>query len=348
MSCARSLWLEPSGLLFGCQAADAVRAGDALPLAGGGGAAFALLRELGVGGAFVRAVEAPAAWSEALERLTARPPLAGLPGGMLVMGILNVTPDSFSDGGRTDPEAAIGAGRALVAAGAGLVDVGGESTRPGGVAVTPADEIARVLPVVSRLAAEGVCVSVDTRHAATMAAVLEAGATVINDVSALADPGAAEIVAQAQAPVVLMHMRGTPQTMDAHAAYGDVMAEVLDELDAAIGRAVAAGIGRERIIVDPGIGFAKTAEHNLVLLRGLPALANLGCRVLLGVSRKGFVGAATGQARADRRAVGSIVAALPGLAFGDVILRVHDVAQTVEALRMWSALHGVVEGVIGP
>lgn len=334
------LWLEPEGLLYGLRAAAAVAAGDALPLAGGT-AAFTLLREIGASGPACRAVEAPAAWAPQIGRLTARPPLAGLPGGALAMGILNVTPDSFSDGGRTDPAAAVASGRALVADGAALVDVGGESTRPGAVAVPPSEEIARVAAVVRALAGEGVCVSVDTRHAATMEAVIESGAAVINDISALADPGAASLVARAGLPVVLMHMRGTPQTMTAQAGYDDVVREVLDELDAAIGRAVEAGVRRERIIVDPGIGFAKTEADNLAVLRSLPALANLGCRVLLGVSRKGFVGAATGQARADRRAVGSIVAALPGLAFGDVILRVHDVAETVQALRMWSALHGI-------
>ena len=259
-----------------------------------------------------------------------------------VMGILNVTPDSFSDGDADrSPARAIAAGCALADAGADIVDVGGESTRPGAGAVDPADEIHRILPVVRALAERGICVSIDTRNAATMEAALDAGAAIVNDVSALAhDPRAARLLAARRVPVVLMHMRGTPATMAAHAVYGDVVAEVGAELAARLEAAVAAGIAREAICLDPGIGFAKRAEHAGALLRRLPELARLGRPLLVGVSRKGFIGRLSGVAEPRARLAGSLAAGLYAVSRGASILRVHDVAQTVQALRVWQWLDG--------
>ncbi len=257
-----------------------------------------------------------------------------------VMGVLNVTPDSFSDGGaHAERETAIAAGRAMLAAGAAIIDVGGESSRPGSQPTPPEQEQARILPVVRALASAGACVSVDTRHAATMRAALDAGARIVNDISGLTfDPDAAGVVARAGCPVVLMHMRGTPDTMNALARYDDVVAAVSDELARCLAAAQAAGIAADRIVLDPGIGFAKTVEHNIALLRGLPALQHLGRPLLVGVSRKRFVGRITGVEVPRDRLGGSLAAGLFAVAQGAAILRVHDVPETVQALRMWQAL----------
>lgn len=256
------------------------------------------------------------------------------------MGVLNVTPDSFSDGGAYgDAEHAIAAGLAMAAAGADIVDVGGESTRPGAPPTLPAEEARRIVPVVRALAAAGVRVSIDTRNAPTMQAALAAGAAIVNDVSALThDPDAAAVVAAAGCPVVLMHMRGTPDTMNARAVYADVAAEVRDELAARIAAAERAGIAREAIAIDPGIGFAKLAPHSLEMLRRLPELTALGRPVLVGVSRKSFLGRIGGETDPRRRLPGSLAAGLFAVGRGARILRVHDVAETVQALLVWSAL----------
>ncbi len=257
-----------------------------------------------------------------------------------VMGVLNVTPDSFSDGGRhADPANAIAAGTAMADAGADIVDVGGESTRPHSQPTPPDEEQARILPVIRALAANGVRVSVDTRHAATMAAALDAGALIVNDTSALThDPAAAPLVAARRCPVVLMHMRGTPADMHTHASYTDIAAEVARELGERIDAAVAAGIAREQIAIDPGIGFAKHAGHSIELLHRLPELAVLGRPILIGVSRKSFIGRLSGEPVAERRLAGSLAAALFALARGAAILRVHDVAETIQAIKVWCAL----------
>jgi dihydropteroate synthase len=257
-----------------------------------------------------------------------------------LMAVLNVTPDSFSDGGRhAAPEAAIAAGRAMAAAGADIIDVGGESTRPGAAAVPPADEQARVVPVIAALAQAGLRVSVDTRNAATMAAALDAGASIVNDVSALAhDPAAAPLVASRGCAVVLMHMRGTPAGMNAEAVYADIAAEVAAELAARLDAAERAGIARSAIAVDPGIGFAKLAPHSLEMLRRLPELRRLGCAILVGVSRKSFIGRIGAEPDPQRRLPGSLAAGLFALSRGTHILRVHDVAETAQAIRVWSAL----------
>jgi dihydropteroate synthase len=251
------------------------------------------------------------------------------------MGIVNVTPDSFS-GTLDDP---IETGMAMIEAGADIIDIGGESTRPGATPVTPEEEQRRVLPVIAALAGRGVPISIDTRNAATMAAALDAGASIANDVTGLAhDPQAAPLVAARGCGVVLMHMRGTPQTMATLATYDDVVAEVVAELSARIEAAFAAGVRRERIWIDPGIGFAKAAEQNLILLQRLEAFVALGFPVLVGVSRKSFVGRFGGETDPVKRGPGSLAAALFAVSRGASIVRVHDVAETVQALRMWQAL----------
>lgn len=256
------------------------------------------------------------------------------------MGVLNVTPDSFSDGGDyLGPDAAIAAGLTMAAAGADIIDVGGESTRPSAQSTSPDAEQTRILPVISALAAAGVCVSVDTRHAATMAAALDAGAAIVNDVYALGyDPAAAPLVAARGCPVVLMHMRGTPAQMYAQARYGDIAAEVTRELGQRIAAAERAGVARENIVIDPGIGFAKTAEQSAELLRRLPELGSLGRPILVGVSRKSFLGAITGEQNPRQRLPGSLAAGLFALMRGASILRVHDVAETIQAVKVWQEL----------
>jgi dihydropteroate synthase len=256
------------------------------------------------------------------------------------MGIVNVTPDSFSDGGRLiDPRTAIDAGLAMVEDGADIIDVGGESTRPGAAAVPQDQEQDRVLPVIQALTRQGIRVSIDTRNASTMRVALAEGAAIVNDVSGLAhDPLAAEVVARHACPVVLMHMRGTPETMHEHAAYHNVVAQVRSELSARVEAALRAGVRSENIVLDPGIGFAKRPEHVPALLRGLPDLADLGFPILVGVSRKGFIGALTNEPQADRRVPGSLAAGLFAVLHGASILRVHDVRETMQALRVWQAL----------
>ena len=331
--------VEPMGLLLPADAPRAVATGIALPLAGGG--AFTLARGLEPISEPVPATQAPAAWADALRRLAAPTPAwAELPPGPAVMGILNATPDSFSDGSsHLDPARAVEAGLAMAAAGAALVDVGGESTRPGAQPTPPDVEQARILPVIRALARAGLRISADTRNASTMAAALDAGAAVINDVSGLTyDPAAAPLLAQRGCPVVLMHMRGTPETMGALATYGDVAAEVARELEARLLAAMEAGIAPERILLDPGFGFAKTAAHSAELLRRLPVLLQLGRPLLVGVSRKSLIGALSGEREAARRGPGSMAAALAALQRGATVLRVHDVAETVQAVRVWQGL----------
>jgi dihydropteroate synthase len=272
----------------------------------------------------------------------ARPDWAGLGGKPpLVMAVLNVTPDSFSDAGAfLDPKRAIEAGLAMAEAGADLIDVGGESMRPGAPRpIAPAEEQARTLPVIRALAEQGIPVSVDTRNADTMAAALDAGACIVNDVSALAhDPAAAGIVAARGAPVVLMHMRHDPATMTALARYDDVVLEVAQELAARAVAAEVAGIARDRIAIDPGVGFAKTPDHNMQLLPKLGLLLSLGYPLVVGVSRKRFIGLLSGEKAPSRRGPGSIAAALYTALHGASVLRAHDVVETVQAVRVWRAL----------
>lgn len=256
-----------------------------------------------------------------------------------VMGVLNATPDSFSDGGEHfEPDRAIAAGLAMSAAGADIVDVGGESTRPSAQPTSPDIELQRVIPIVRALAAAGVRVSIDTRNAVTMEASLDAGAAIVNDISALShDPHSAAVVARHACPVVLMHMRGDPANMNAHAVYADIAHEVADELATRIAAAEHAGIKREAIAVDPGMGFAKLAPHTLELLRRLPELKVLERPIVVGVSRKSFIGRAGGEPDPRKRLPGSLAAGLFALMQGARILRVHDVAETVQAIRLWQA-----------
>jgi dihydropteroate synthase len=312
----------------------------ALPLAGGP-LAFALIRLIPEN-RIVPIGSVPPEYAGALAALTRpRADWCGLGAASpLVMGVLNVTPDSFSDAGAfMDTDRAIAAGIAMAAAGADLIDVGGESVRPGAQPTPPEQERARVLPVIRTLTNRGIPISIDTRNAATMAAAFDAGARIVNDVSALThDPASAAIVAARGAPLVLMHMRHDPATMTALARYDDVALEVATELAARVAAAEAAGIARERIAIDPGVGFAKTPEHNLQLLPRLGLLLSLGLPLVVGVSRKRFIGLLSGEKAAARRGPGSIAAGLHAALHGASMLRVHDVAETVQAVRVWRAL----------
>lgn len=259
----------------------------------------------------------------------------------LVAGILNVTPDSFSDGGAyvDDPAGAAAAGVDMLAAGAALIDLGGESTRPGAPLVWEGDEAKRVAPVAQRLAAAGALVSIDTRKAAVMEAALAAGARIVNDVSALLwDERSADVVAGAGCPVILMHSPDPKAGPHGGGGYADVVGEVFDWLEARVEAAVGAGVDRGRIIVDPGIGFGKSLADNLALINHLALFHGLGCPIMLGVSRKRMIGALSGEAPVDERLGGSIALAIKGADAGVQILRVHDVAETVQALRVWRGL----------
>jgi len=266
----------------------------------------------------------------------------GFPAGRpAVMGILNVTPDSFSDGGwLAGPEAAVAAARAMVAAGADIVDVGAESTRPGAAVVSEEEELRRLSGVMPGLG--GLCWSIDARKARVMTAALEAGAAMVNDVSALAfDEGALGVVAARGVPVVLMHAQGGPETMQVSPSYDDVLLDVYDWLEARV--AVCRAAGARDILADVGIGFGKSVAHNLALLRGLALFHGLGVPLVLGASRKKMIGSLAGDAPVTERLGGSLALALHGAACGVQILRVHDVAETVQALRLWGAVQQVVE-----
>ncbi len=258
-----------------------------------------------------------------------------------IMGILNVTPDSFSDGGLfLRPEAAVMQAR-VMAAGADIIDIGGESTRPGAVEVALAEEIARTAPVIAALRAGGLdCpISIDTRKAGVAQAALAAGAGIVNDVSAMGfDAGMAGMVAGASAPVILMHAQGDPATMQADPQYDDVLLDVFDFLKARVAVADAAGIRRDGMAVDPGIGFGKSLQHNLTLLNRLSLFHDLGLPVLLGASRKRFIGTIGAETEAARRMPGSLAVALAGVAQGMQMIRVHDVAETRQALSLWQAV----------
>lgn len=257
---------------------------------------------------------------------------------VLVMGVINVTPDSFSDGGRHDtPRAALEHAQALITEGADLLDIGGESTRPGAQPVSEAEEIRRIVPVLDALRDCGRPLSVDTRRPAVMRAALEHGADLINDIEALRAPGALEAVRDSDCGVCLMHMLGQPGTMQQAPHYDEVVGEVEDFLAARVAAALEAGIARERIIVDPGIGFGKTVAHNLMLLAALDELVALGQPVLIGVSRKSMIGKLTGR-ETGHRLPGSLSAMLAAVQRGAAIVRVHDVAATCDALRVWQAI----------
>lgn len=354
-----SVYLHPLTLIAGPQAAD----GDAVRLGGSMAYAreFALVVRSADGTVAERGLLTPAAIDAAIARLPdglaadaaaqwanlrkVHPPLA-LGARMVrldqpqIMGILNVTPDSFSDGGQHD---AIDAGRAhaaaMLEAGAAIIDIGGESTRPGAAATFEDEEIRRVVPAVEYCAAMGAAISVDTRRAGVLEAALAAGAQMANDVSALRyDPRTAELIAASGCPVVLMHAPGAGENLHAGGQYRDVVGAVFDFLKAARARALAAGIAENRIVIDPGIGFGKSLADNLALINALPLFHALGCPILLGVSRKRMIGALSHEEEAGERLAGSIALAVKAMEAGVHLLRVHDVAETVQARNVWRGL----------
>ncbi|HEX2479222.1 MAG TPA: dihydropteroate synthase [Geminicoccaceae bacterium] len=350
-------YIRPLGLIGGEAAREAVAAGWALPLAGGPAAFTACeiwSRDAhGSARAVVPAADL-ASWldrqpgqtraraARARDRLLARP---GWPTGLpqrrpLIMGVVNVTPDSFSDGGQfAEPGIAVAHGLRLHAEGADIVDVGGESTRPGATAIAADEEIRRVIPVVEGLARAGVLASIDTRRAVVMRAAVAAGARMINDVSALRhDPDSLAAAGASGVPVVLMHSQGEPATMQVQPTYDLAALDVFDHLNARVQAWTDAGFERSRLLIDPGIGFGKTAEHNLEILSQLGLYLGIGLPVLVGVSRKSFIGRIAGGTPPLERLPGSLAAALGCVAAGAAVLRVHDVAATQQALAVWQAI----------
>ena len=322
--------------------ADPVRPAGALPIAGGWTwATHAERIERGGARTLVPVADIPA---ETANRLSApRPDVAGLSMGTpRLMGILNATPDSFSDGGlHYASDSAIAAGKEMLDQGIDILDIGGESTRPGAEVVPPEEEIRRTLPIVEALAASGARVSIDTRKAPVARAALSGGAAILNDVSALThDADMAATAAASDAPVILMHAQGDPKTMQDAPAYDDVLLDVYDALAGFIATAEAAGIPRARIAVDPGIGFGKTIDHNLALLAGLSLFHGLGCPILLGASRKRFIGAISGAHDPADRMPGSVAVALHAIGQGVQMIRVHDTLATKQALSLWTAMRG--------
>lgn len=256
-----------------------------------------------------------------------------------VMGILNVTPDSFSDGGQHHlVDAAVVRAKQMMAEGATVIDIGGESTRPGAQAVSVAEELRRVIPVVEQLAKEAVVISIDTSAPEVITAAVAAGAHIWNDVRALSRPNALHTAARLQIPVIIMHMRGEPTTMNALDQYQDVTAEVISELSLRIEAALAAGVKASNIMIDPGFGFAKNAQQNLKLLNQLSQLHTLGYPILSALSRKRFLGEALGGVAADQRIIGSVTGHLLSIQQGASMVRVHDVKATVDAIRVWQAM----------
>ena len=350
---SKDFFLQPSALLYGPAAEAAISMGQAGRLAGGS-IAFTqvdLLQRAPQGrvseshryvdlkasrdGAFCGALERIEAVREDLPGLSTAP--------TAVMGVVNVTPDSFSDGGQFgETDDAIAQGERIIAEGAGILDIGGESTRPGSDAVAADEELSRVLPVIEAVAGQGVPISIDTRKSDVMRRAVAAGATVINDVSALTfDPEAVATVRDLGLPVILMHSQGDPKTMQQDPRYDDVVLDVYETLAERVETCVEGGIARSKIIVDPGIGFGKTFQHNHALLRGLTVLHGLGVQILLGVSRKAFIGVLSGEPVAGKRLGGSLSAALAGVMQGVQMVRVHDVRETVHAVRTWA---GIWEG----
>jgi dihydropteroate synthase len=346
---AAKLYLRPVGFLYGATAGAAVADGLALPLAGGPIAFTAAeLIEGEPGNSRMRQFAAPALAASAdadlaalIERITAqRPPFAGLAlDRPVLMGIVNVTPDSFSDGGLFDTkEAAIVHAAELATAGAAIVDIGGESTRPGSDAVNEAEELERVVPVIEGLNGLPAVISVDTRKARVARAAAEKGAKILNDVSALTyDPKSLPVAAETRLSLVLMHAQGEPKTMQDNPRYEDVVLEVYDYLAARIAAAAKAGIEVSRIAADPGLGFGKTLAHNLALLANTSLFHGLGVPLLIGASRKRFIRGISGGEEFQSREPGSQAAAIAAAAQGAQILRVHDVAGSRQALAVWHA-----------
>ncbi len=333
-------YFRPLSLVFGRDAQMLVASGAAGQLGGLRNVGFTHVEVIERGAARRVAAFADVADLSAIQKITQpRPDFGGLSMNQTrVMGIVNVTPDSFSDGGQLhSAAAAIAHGRQLAAEGAEILDVGGESTRPGSDAVSGAEETQRIEAVIAALSVDHL-VSADTRKATVMQSALNAGAVIINDVSALShDPASADVIARSKAPVILMHAQGEPKTMQLNPRYDDVLLDVYDGLEASVATAEAAGISLENMCVDPGIGFGKTFKQNLELMAGLTLFHGLGVPVLVGLSRKGFVGAVTGEKLAANRVHGSVGGAVHAAAQGVHILRVHDVKATEQALKMFTA-----------
>jgi dihydropteroate synthase len=333
-------YLRPFSLVFGTDARRMIAAGNALALGGMAHIGFTHVEALSRHDASrVWPIDKVAQRDQLALITAARPAFGGLAmNGSRIMGIVNVTPDSFSDGGKLETaQAGIRHGKRLAEEGADILDVGGESTRPGSDTVSVADELDRVIPVIEGLSKEFI-VSADTRKSVVMVGALNAGATIINDVSGLGhDPASAAVVAKANAPVILMHAQGEPKTMQLNPRYENVLLDVYDALLARMEEAVAAGIPRANICVDPGIGFGKTFKQNLQLMAGLSLFHGLGVPLLIGLSRKGVVGAVTGEKVAAKRVAGSVGGALAAAQQGAHILRVHDVAETRHGLEMFTA-----------
>ncbi len=264
-------------------------------------------------------------------------------GGCLLMGVLNVTPDSFSDGGKfLDRDKAIEQGLKMAADGAAIIDVGPESTRPGAQAVTVDEQIRRAIPVIAKLAKKTkACISIDTTNYEVAKAALDAGANIINDITALADERIAQLAAEQKVPVILMHMQGTPRTMQAKPKYKDVVSEILKFLLDRAKRAEKFGISKERIFIDPGIGFGKTIEHNLKLLANIDKLVKTGYRVLVGPSRKWFIGKLTGKENPSDRTFGTAATVALCASAGASIVRVHDVAKMIDVIKTTNAIIGL-------
>jgi dihydropteroate synthase len=339
-----TIYLNPRGLVWGAAAQAAAGDGVAGLMAGGSTgftACEVIEREGGRRWLGYAALKASRELADLVARIEApRPALAGIDFGRpCIMGVINVTPDSFSDGGQNpDPGSAIAHGRALGAEGADVLDVGGESTRPYAEPLALADERARALPVVEALAGDGHVVSIDTRKAAMMREAVAAGASIVNDVSALThDPDSLAAVRDLDVPVILMHSQGDPAVMQVAPRYDDVALDVFDALAERIAACEAAGIARTRILADPGLGFGKTVEHNWALLGNLALLHGLGVALVVGASRKSFIGKVTGEKVAGRRVFGSVGAAVAILMQGVQVVRVHDVAETRQAVAVWRA-----------
>lgn len=333
-------YYRPLGLCYGSDAAQLIASHRAGRLGGSAAIGFTLVERIKRDGKSVSREITP--YADVLEAVEApRGDFAGIAmDAPKIMGVVNVTPDSFSDGG-LHGTAETGAlhGLALAGQGAHILDVGGESTRPGSDAVSVDEELSRVIPAVKRLSDAGHVVSIDTRKATVMREAVKAGAAIINDVSALQhDAESLRVVAELGCPVVLMHAQGDPRTMQLNPQYDDVALDVYDHLEGRVEACVAAGIPRSRIAIDPGIGFGKTFRHNLEILNQVTLFHGLGVAVLLGLSRKGFVGALTGEKNAGNRVHGSVGGAVQAALNGVHILRVHDVKATVEALAVATAV----------
>jgi dihydropteroate synthase len=330
----RKTYARPVGLVYGPDARQVITQGRGASLGGLSTIAYTLVELVERDGATVSRRCEPGL----LPRQTLLPSFlaAARP---LVMGIVNVTPDSFSDGGlNAQAERAIAHGLQMAKEGADILDIGGESTRPGSEGVPEAEELRRILPVIEALAGQGLSVSVDTRKANVMRAALKAGAKIVNDVAALTyEPAAMAAMAEATCPVILMHAQGDPKTMQLSPHYEDVALDVYDWLEARIEACIASGIARERIVADPGIGFGKSFRHNIDVLRQFTLYHSLGVPLLMGLSRKGFIGALTGEKQAGNRVHGSVGGAVWSALNGAHILRVHDVKATVEALAVAEA-----------